>query len=141
MSRELKDPLYEQFARVGKVMGSPKRLELLDLMLKGERSVEELAALTGMGVANTSAHLQMLRQARLVETRKVGTRVFYRLANDEVAGLLIALQETARSRLAASKSLCRGKGKGKARRWTSRPGSRAASQASASSRTSGRGSG
>jgi len=107
MSRELKDPLYEQFARVGKVLGSPKRLELLDLLLQGERSVEELADLTGMGVANTSAHLQMLRQGRLVETRKVGTRVFYRLASDEVAGLLIALQETARSRLAEVGDLVR----------------------------------
>jgi rhodanese-related sulfurtransferase len=107
MSRELKDPLYEQFARVGKVLGSPKRLELLDLLLQGERSVEELADLTGMGVANTSAHLQMLRQARLVETRKVGTRVFYRLASQEVAGLLMALQETARSRLAEVGDLVR----------------------------------
>lgn len=107
MSRELKDPLYEQFARVGKVLGSPKRLELLDLLLQGERSVEELADLTGMGVANTSAHLQMLRQARLVETRKVGTRVFYRLASEEVAGLLIALQVTARSRLAEVGDLVR----------------------------------
>src|SRR5438034_4308635 len=100
MTRELKDPLYEQFARVGKVLSSPKRLELLDLLLQGERSVETLAELTGMGIANTSAHLQALRQARMVETRKERTRVFYRLAGDEAARLLIALQEAARSRLA-----------------------------------------
>ena len=107
MTRELKDSLYEQFARVGKVLSSPKRLELLDLLLQGDRSVEEMADLTGMGVANTSAHLQMLRQARLVETRKAGTRVFYRLAGDEVASLLIALQEAARSRLAEVSELVR----------------------------------
>lgn len=107
MSRELKDPLYEQFARVGKVLSSPKRLELLDLLLQGERSVEVLGDLTGMGIANTSAHLQALRQARLVQTRKDGTRVFYRLAGDEVARLLIALQEAARSRLAEVGDLVR----------------------------------
>lgn len=107
MDRQLKDPLYEQFARVGKVLGSPKRLELLDLLLQGERSVEVLAALTGMGIANTSAHLQALRHARLVETRKEGTRVFYRLVGDEVARLVIALQDAARSRLAEVGELVR----------------------------------
>jgi rhodanese-related sulfurtransferase len=100
MSREVKDPLYEQFARVGKVLGSARRIELLDVLAQGERSVEDLAALTGMELANTSAHLQVLRGARLVETRKAGTRVFYRLAGDEVTGLLVALQGVARARLA-----------------------------------------
>jgi rhodanese-related sulfurtransferase len=100
MGREVKDPLYEQFARVGKVLGSAGRVELLDLLAQGERSVEELAGLTGMEVANTSAHLQVLRQARLVDTRKAGTRVFYRLAGDEVTRLLLALQDVARVRLA-----------------------------------------
>jgi len=100
MSREVKDPLYEQFARVGKVLGSARRIELLDLLAQGERSVDELAELTGMEVANTSAHLQVLRGARLVETRKAGTRVFYRLAGDEVTGLLVALQRVAQVRLA-----------------------------------------
>lgn len=100
MNREVKDPLYEQFARVGKVLGSSRRIELLDLLAQGERSVEELAELTGLEVGNTSAHLQVLRGARLVETRKVGTRVFYRLAGDEVTRLLVALQEAARARLA-----------------------------------------
>ncbi|MGH8999380.1 MAG: ArsR/SmtB family transcription factor [Acidimicrobiia bacterium] len=100
MSREVKDPLYEQFARVGKVLGSARRIELLDLLAQGERSVEELAELTGMELANTSAHLQVLRSARLVETRKAGTRVFYRLASDDVSVLVVALQEVARVRLA-----------------------------------------
>lgn len=100
MGREVKDPLYEQFARVGKVLGSPRRVELLDLLAQGQRSVEELAELTGMEVGNTSAHLQVLRGARLVEIRKKGTRVFYRLAGDEVTHLLVTLQEVARTRLA-----------------------------------------
>ncbi len=100
MGREVKDPLYEQFARVGKVLGSAKRVELLDLLAQGQRSVEELAELTGMEVGNTSAHLQVLRGARLVEIRKEGTRVFYRLAGDEVTHLLVTLQEVARTRLA-----------------------------------------
>lgn len=100
MGREVKDPLYEQFARVGKVLGSPRRVELLDLLAQGQRSVDELAELTGMEVGNTSAHLQVLRGARLVEIRKEGTRVFYRLAGDEVTHLLVTLQEVARTRLA-----------------------------------------
>jgi rhodanese-related sulfurtransferase len=100
MNREVKDPLYEQFARIGKVFGSARRIELLDLLAQGERSVEELAELTGMEVGNTSAHLQVLRGARLVDTRKVGTRVIYRPAGDEVTRLLVALQEAAQARLA-----------------------------------------
>jgi len=97
--REAKDRLYEQFARAAKAVASPKRIELLDLLAQGERSVEALAAATGMGVTNTSAHLQVLRQARLVETRKDRTRVLYRLAGDEVAALLGSLRDLARSRL------------------------------------------
>lgn len=100
MHREVKDPLYEQFARIGKVLGSARRIELLDLLAQAERSVEELAELTGMEAANTSAHLQVLRGARLVETRREGNRVFYRLAGDEVTALVVALQEAARARLA-----------------------------------------
>src|SRR5207253_8550142 len=107
MGREVKDPLYEQFARVGKVMGSAKRVELLDLLAQGERSVEELAELTGMEVGNTSAHLQVLRGARLVEIRKEAPRVFYRLAGDEVTHLIVTLQEVARTRLAEVGDLVR----------------------------------
>lgn len=98
--REAKDRLYEQFARMAKAVASPKRIELLDLLAQGERGVEALARATGMGVTNTSAHLQVLRRARLVETRKEATRVRYRLAGDEVVALLVALRGLARSRLA-----------------------------------------
>lgn len=99
MRSQAKDDLYEQFARVGKVVASPKRIEVLDLLAQGERSVEALAELTGMGMANTSAHLQVLRHARLVEARKEGNRVLYRLAGDEVIRFLLALEEAARARL------------------------------------------
>src|ERR1044072_1222224 len=98
--RLVKDPLYEQFARVGKVLGSARRVELLDLLAQGERSVEDLAALTGMEVANTSAHLQVLRQARLVDIRKAGNRVFYRPAGPEVVRLVVTLEDAARARQA-----------------------------------------
>jgi rhodanese-related sulfurtransferase/DNA-binding transcriptional ArsR family regulator len=81
-------------------VASPKRIELLELLAQGERSVEALANATGMGVTNTSAHLQVLRQARLVETRKQGTKVHYRLAGDEVAAFVVSLRDLARSRLA-----------------------------------------
>lgn len=98
--RDVKDTLYEQFARIGKAVANPKRIELLDLLAQGERSVDDLAARAGMGITNTSNHLQVLRQARLVEARKEGTRVLYRLANDAVLQFSIALRDLARSRLA-----------------------------------------
>jgi rhodanese-related sulfurtransferase len=97
--REVKDALYDQFARIGKAVASPKRVEVLDLLGQGERTVEGVASATAMGLANTSAHLQALRAARLVETRKEGTRVFYRPAGDEVSRFLIALRDLASGRL------------------------------------------
>ncbi|HUZ38890.1 MAG TPA: metalloregulator ArsR/SmtB family transcription factor, partial [Streptosporangiaceae bacterium] len=87
--------LYEQFARVGKAMASPRRLELLDLLAQGERSVEELAAAAGLGLSSCSAHLQVLHHARLVSTRKRGTHVFYSLASDDVARLYAGVRDTA----------------------------------------------
>lgn len=98
--REAKDRLYEQFARTAKAVASPKRIELLELLAQGEHTVEVLANATGMGVTNTSAHLQVLRHARLVEIRKAGTRVHYRLAGDEVAAFVASLRDLARARLA-----------------------------------------
>lgn len=98
--REAKDRLYEQFARVAKAVASPKRIELLEVLAQGERTVESLADAAGMGVTNTSAHLQVLRHARVVEARRDGTRVFYRLAGEEVAAFVVALRDLARSRLA-----------------------------------------
>jgi len=97
--REVKDALYEQFARVGKAAGNPKRLEILDLLRQGERSVEGIATATDLGLTTASARLQLLRQARLVATRKDGTRVYYRIADDTVSQFLSALQELARARL------------------------------------------
>jgi rhodanese-related sulfurtransferase len=90
--RELKDQLYAQFARIGKVLASPQRLELLDLLAQGERSVEQLAQEAALSFANASQHLQVLRQARLVETRKAGVYVYYRLADPAVFALWRALR-------------------------------------------------
>ncbi len=92
--------LYEQFAHMAKAVAHPKRIEILEVLAQGERSVERLAAITAMGMTNTSAQLQVLRQARLVESRKQGTRVLYRLADDEVAGFVAGLRDLARVRLA-----------------------------------------
>src|ERR1022692_714129 len=89
-------------ARMGKApaVAAPKRIEVLELLAQGERTVDALARATGMGVTNTSAHLQLLRHARLVDTRKDGTSVFYRLVGDEVAVFIAVLRDLARSRLA-----------------------------------------
>jgi rhodanese-related sulfurtransferase/DNA-binding MarR family transcriptional regulator len=100
LERELKDLINEQFARIGAAIASPKRLELLDLLGQGERSVEALAEQASMSVGNTSQHLQSLRQARLVDTRRDGTRVLYRLADDAVGHFLLELRQLARHRLA-----------------------------------------
>lgn len=98
--REAKDRLYEQFARVAKAVASPKRIELLDVLAQGERTVEVLAEATALGVTNASAHLQVLRRAGLVETRKEGTKVHYRLVSDDVTAFLVALRDLTRSHLA-----------------------------------------
>jgi rhodanese-related sulfurtransferase len=98
--REFKDPLYAQFARIGNAVASPKRIELLDLLGQGERTVEQLAEQSSTPVKNTSAHLRVLRQAQLVETRRDGTYVYYRLAGQDVFHFLRCLQELGRNRLA-----------------------------------------
>jgi len=105
--RAVKDGLYGQFARIGKAVAHPKRIELLDLLCQGERSVEILAEAAAMGVTNTSSHLRVLREARLVETRKEGTRVFYRLAGDGVCGFFFSLRDLARERLAEVEQIVR----------------------------------
>jgi rhodanese-related sulfurtransferase len=91
--------LYEQFARIGKAVAAPRRIQLLDRLAQGEYSVDALASATGMPMATTSQHLQILRAARLVETRREGTRVFYRVADDGVVGFVRALQGLAHARL------------------------------------------
>ncbi|MGN6132595.1 MAG: ArsR/SmtB family transcription factor [Nocardioidaceae bacterium] len=85
--RAAKDALFAEFAAVGKVLGNPKRLELLDLLAQGPRSVDDLAGAAGLGVTTCSAHLQTLREAGLVGSRRAGKRVFYSLTGDDVADL------------------------------------------------------
>ncbi len=100
MDRAVKDRLYEQFARIGKAVAHPRRIELLDLLCQGERSVEVLAAAAAMSVTNTSAHLRVMKEARLVTTRKEGTRVFYSIGDDTVYGFFSVLQDLAGDRYA-----------------------------------------
>ena len=95
-----KAALFEAFAQVGKALASPKRLELLDLLAQGERSVELLAQRAGLGLTTASNHLQVLRQSGLVATRKEGTKVYYRLAGDDVAALWSQLRDVASAHLA-----------------------------------------
>jgi rhodanese-related sulfurtransferase/DNA-binding transcriptional ArsR family regulator len=97
---EIKRAVNEQFARIAKAIAHPKRVEILDLLAQGERGVDAIAAATALGVTTASAHLQALRRARLVETRRVGTRVIYRLAGPDVSALLGALRDVAAARLA-----------------------------------------
>jgi rhodanese-related sulfurtransferase/DNA-binding transcriptional ArsR family regulator len=98
--REFKDRLYAQFARIGKAAGSPHRIEMLELLAQSERTVESLAAEIGLSLANTSQHLQALRQAALVDTRKHGLHVYYRLADPAVFELCAAIRVVAERRLA-----------------------------------------
>ncbi|KIS25744.1 ArsR family transcriptional regulator [Arthrobacter sp. SPG23] len=98
--RAKKAALFEQFAKVGKAMGHGKRLELIDLLAQGERSVESLAAAAGLGLSTASAHLQALKQAGLVATRRDGARIFYALAGPDVAALYSLVRSVARSRVA-----------------------------------------
>ncbi len=100
VQRRFTDAIYDQFARVGKAVASPKRIELLDLLCQGPRSVESLAALTGLSEANASQHLKVLRGARLVEAEKSGVRVIYRLSGQEVADFIRSLRTVAETRLA-----------------------------------------
>ena len=93
------DHLYEQVARISKAMASPKRLELIELLCQGEKSVELLAAQAEISMKLVSAHLKELRQARLVDTRKNGKYVLYRLAGNGVADLWVSLRTEAEQRL------------------------------------------
>ncbi len=98
--RRFKTAIYEQFARLGKAISAPKRLELLDLLSQGPRTVEALADQASLSVANASQHLQVLRAARLVDAEKQGLYVEYRLAGDDVASFFLSLRGLAESRLA-----------------------------------------
>ena len=99
-AQERRADLYEQLARIGKVVVHPKRIELLELLCQAERSVEALAVATDLKLTTASAHLQVMRQARLVEARREGTRVFYRAAGEDVCRFVGALNALARARLA-----------------------------------------
>ncbi len=99
--------IYEQFARMGKALASPTRLELLDLLAQGERSVDALAAQASLEMASTSQHLRALAAARLVETRREGQRVVYRIAGPAVVALLHALRDAAQKQLAEVDSVAR----------------------------------
>lgn len=97
--RARKTALYEQFARVGKALANPARLELLDLLAQGERSVEELAGTAGMKLSNTSAQLRALAGAGLVVSRRDGVRIYYRLSDENVAAFVGRVQDFAASQL------------------------------------------
>ena len=99
-NRRFKDAIYEQFSRIGKAVSSPKRLELLDLLCQGEKTVETLSLETGLTVANTSQHLQTLRATRLVEAEKEGLYVKYRLADQMVCEFFRSMRVLAEHRLA-----------------------------------------
>lgn len=95
--RARKDALFAEFAAAGKVLGNPKRLELLDLLSQGPRSVESLADAADLGMSTCSAHLQTLRQAGLIESRRDGKRIYYSLAGTDVAGLWDHLRRVAQA--------------------------------------------
>jgi rhodanese-related sulfurtransferase/DNA-binding transcriptional ArsR family regulator len=105
--RQLKDEVYGQIARISKAAAAPKRLELLDLLSQGPRTVEVLADHAGITVGNASQHLKILRAARLVDAQKRGLYVEYRLADEEVAHFFVALRKLARSRLAEVERVAR----------------------------------
>jgi rhodanese-related sulfurtransferase len=97
--REFKDRLFGQFARIGKALSSPRRLEIVDLLAQGERTVEEIANETSMSVASASQHLQALKAARMVEVRREGLYMHYRLADEDVFRTWQAVRALAESRL------------------------------------------
>ena len=105
--RARKMTMYGQFARMGKALANPARLELLDLLAQGERSVEDLADTAGMKVSNTSAQLRALASAGLVASRRDGVRIYYRLADDDVSAFVGQVQDFAASRLAEAEQAAR----------------------------------
>ena len=99
--------IYEQFARISKALAAPGRLELIDLLVQGERSVDALAKEAQMSIANASQHLQVLLAAHLVDTRREAQRIYYRLASPTVIELWMALRRTAESQLAELPAVAR----------------------------------
>jgi rhodanese-related sulfurtransferase len=107
-NRRFKEAIYEQLARIGKAVSAPKRLELLDLLSQGPRTVEALAEQAALSVANASRHLQVLRAARLVDAERKGLFVEYRLADDVVWRFFLELRGLAAARLAEVTQVVRG---------------------------------
>lgn len=105
--RASKEALFDEFARVAKALASGRRAEIVDLLANGERSVESIATEIGSSVANASQHLQILRRAGLVSTRRQGTSIFYRLASRDVVTLWRGLQDVAKDRVAEVDRLAR----------------------------------
>lgn len=105
--RRFKDSIYDQFARISKALSAPKRLELLDLLCQGPRTVEALANQASISTANASQHLQALRAARLVDAEKKGLYVEYRVANEDVARFFVNLRTLAETRLAEVEQVTR----------------------------------
>ena len=99
-NRRFRDDIYEQFTRIGKAISSPKRLELLDLLCQGERTVEKLARAANLSVANASQHLKKLQAARLVVSEKSGSFVIYRVADESVNSFFHTMRVLAENRLA-----------------------------------------
>ncbi len=97
--RQLKDLLYEQVARIGKAVSSPKRLELLEILAQGEKTVELLAAEADIDVRLASAHLKVLKEARLIESRREGRFIAYRLSGEDVGALWVGLRTVAEEHL------------------------------------------
>lgn len=98
-NRALKDLLYEQVSRIGKALSSPKRLEILEMLAQGEKAVETITAEVGIDNKLASAHLKALKEARLVQTRRDGKRIYYKLAGPDVAQLGVVLRQVAEEHL------------------------------------------
>jgi len=107
VERQYKDATYGQFARIGKAVSHPKRLEILDLLCQGPRTVEALAREAGLGIASASQHLKVLREARLLDAEKKGLFVTYRLADEAVCGFYRSMRSLAESRLAEVEQITR----------------------------------
>ena len=97
--REFKDQLYEQFARIGKCLSNGRRLEILELLAQGPRTVEDLAGETNLSVANASQHLQVLRRCGLVSVKRNGLYATYKLANEDVLDICISMRRLAEKHL------------------------------------------
>lgn len=99
LERKWKDQLYQEFARIGKCLSSPKRLELIDILAQGPKSVDQLAKITGMSVANVSQHLQTLHESRLVRFNKKGNFVIYEIAELSIADFMVSLHRLSEKQL------------------------------------------